>query len=106
MQEEIDKIILNEWELLNENWKQKGNEYKHRTEIKNIKEINDIKKELLDKLGYTAVFFFLTKLYTHKEYPSPYLEIEKGLYLIYHLVSGITNKTIKRNLPYASYYLF
>lgn len=106
LQEEIDKIILNEWEFLNENWKQKVNEYKHRTEIKNIKEINDIKKELLDKLGYTAVFFFLTKLYTHKEYPAPYLEIEKGLYLIYHLVSGITSKNIKRNLPYASFYSF
>ncbi|KAI9327877.1 hypothetical protein BD770DRAFT_299731, partial [Pilaira anomala] len=41
---------------------------------------------------YTAVFFFLTKLYTNKDYPSPYFEIEKGLYIIYHLISGVTNK--------------
>jgi hypothetical protein len=106
LQEEIDKILLNEWGFLNENWRQKANEYKHRTELKNIKEIREIKKELLDKLGYTAVFFFLTKLYTHKEYPAPYFEIEKGLYIIYHLVSGITSKNIKRNLPYASFYSF
>ncbi|KAI7858239.1 hypothetical protein BDC45DRAFT_411826, partial [Circinella umbellata] len=26
------------------------------------------------------------------EYPSPYYEIKKGIYLIYHLISGITNK--------------
>jgi hypothetical protein len=104
LQQEIDKILLNEWGFLNENWQQIYNNYKHRTEIKNIKEINDIKKELLDKLGYTAVFFFLTKLYTHKEYPAPYLEVEKGLYLIYHLISGITSKYIKRNLPYSSFY--
>ncbi|KAI8969476.1 hypothetical protein BDB01DRAFT_698579, partial [Pilobolus umbonatus] len=38
---------------------------------------------------YTAVFFFLTKLYTNKEYPGPYFEVEKGLYLIYHLISGM-----------------
>ncbi|KAI9243310.1 hypothetical protein EDC94DRAFT_503067, partial [Helicostylum pulchrum] len=38
---------------------------------------------------YTSVFFFLTKLYTHKEYPGPYFEIEKGLYLIYHLIRDV-----------------
>lgn len=100
LQQEIDKLILNE------NWKTIHNSYKHRTELKHIKEINEIKKELLDKLGYISVFFFLTKLYTHKEYPAPYFEVEKGLYLIYHLISGITSKNIKRNLPYASFYSF
>lgn len=106
LQQEIDKLILNEWDFLNENWKTIHNSYKHRTELKHIKEINEIKKELLDKLGYISVFFFLTKLYTHKEYPAPYFEVEKGLYLIYHLISGITSKNIKRNLPYASFYSF
>jgi len=82
------------------------NNYKHRTELKHIKEINNIKKEILDKLGYVSVFFFLTKLYTHKEYPSPYFEIEKGLFLIYHLISGITSKNIKQYVPYSSFYSF
>lgn len=106
LQNEIDKIILNEWGFLNENWNKINNTYKHRTELKHIKEINDIKKELLDKLGYTAIFFFLTKLYTNKEYPGPYFEVEKGLYIIYHLVSGATSKTIKKNLPYSTFYSF
>jgi hypothetical protein len=106
LQQEIDKLLLNEWEFLNENWQQIHNAYKHRTELKHIKEVEEIKKEFLDKLGYTAVFFFLTKLYTHKEYPGPYFEVEKGLYLIYHLISGVTSKNIKRNLPYSSFYAF
>src|SRR5215216_7336505 len=80
LQQEIDKLIVNEWGFINDNWKKKQNNYKHRTELKYIKEINDIKRELLQKLGYTSVFFFLTKLYTHKDYPAPYFEIEKGLY--------------------------
>ncbi|GAA5814173.1 hypothetical protein MFLAVUS_007666 [Mucor flavus] len=95
LQNEIDKIILNEWEFLNENWMKVHNSYKLRTELKHIKEIKEIKKELLDKLGYTAIFFFLTKLYTNKEYPSPYFEVEKGLYVIYHLISGITNQCLQ-----------
>ncbi|KAI7855742.1 hypothetical protein BDC45DRAFT_438856, partial [Circinella umbellata] len=34
-----------------------------------------------------SVFFFLSILYAHREYPGPYLEIEKGLMILYHLVS-------------------
>jgi hypothetical protein len=106
LQNEIDQLILNEWSFLNENWKKKQNNYKHRTELKYIKDIQNIKKELLNKLGYTSVFFFLTKLFTNKDYPSPYFEIEKGLYLIYHLISGVTSKDMKRNLPYSSFYKY
>ena len=99
LKNEINKLVLNEWDFLNDNWKNISFTYKHRTEIKNIKEINNIKKEVLDKLGYISVFFFLTKLYAYKEYPAPYIEIEKGIYLIYHL----TSKNIKKNIPYASF---
>ncbi|KAG2217219.1 hypothetical protein INT45_013964 [Circinella minor] len=53
--------------------------------------VNSIMK-LVDKLGYIAVFFFLVVLYTNKEYLAPYFEIEKGLFLLYHLVSGIAGK--------------
>jgi hypothetical protein len=47
LQNEIDQLILNEWTFLNENWKKKQNNYKHRTELKYIKDIQNIKKELL-----------------------------------------------------------
>ena len=61
----------------------------------------------MDKLGYTSLFSFLTKLYAHKEYPGPYFEVEKGLYLTYHLISRVTtSKNIKQNLRYSSFYVF
>lgn len=101
---EINKLVLDKWSFLNESWKKIHHKYKHRTVIKHIKNINEIKKELLNKLGYISVFFFLTVLYTHKEYPAPYFEIEKGLMLIYHLVTGYTSKNINKHMPYTSFY--
>ena len=77
LQEEVNKLLLNEWEFLNENWQQIHEAYKHRTELKHIKEIEETKKKLLDKLDYTAVFFFLTKLYTHKKYLVHILQLKK-----------------------------
>ncbi|KAI9247654.1 hypothetical protein BDA99DRAFT_419202, partial [Phascolomyces articulosus] len=37
---------------------------------------------------YIPVYYFLVVLYGNKEYPGPYKEIEKGLILLYHIVSG------------------
>lgn len=71
---------------------------------KNIKYIRDIKNELVEKLGYISVFFFLTVLYTNKEYPGPYIEVEKGLLLLYQLVSGFTSKNIKKYMPHTTFY--
>jgi hypothetical protein len=38
----------------------------------NINYISDIKLELKNKIGYVAVFFFLTVIYGTNEYPGPY----------------------------------
>lgn len=101
---EINKLLLKEWSFLSEDWKKISNTFKHRTELKNVKCIDEIKKELLDKLGYTSVYFFLTVLYTNKEYPGPYYEIEKGLLILYHLVTGFTSKETKQFIPYSTFY--
>jgi len=103
---EINKLVLNNWNFLNENWKIINYKYKHRTEIKYIKLIDEVKEELLNKLGYTSVFFFLNVLYSNIEYPSPYIEIEKGLMLLFHLTSGYTSKNMKKHVPYTSFYAF
>ena len=42
---EINKLVLNEWQFLLKDWKKINSKYKHRTKIKNIKNINDIKKK-------------------------------------------------------------
>ncbi|KAG2217192.1 hypothetical protein INT45_005401, partial [Circinella minor] len=97
--DEVNFIIANYWMFLELNWPIINNKFKHRTEIKHVKYIDKIKDILLKKLGYTAVFFFLMVLYTNKEYPAPYFEIEKGLFLLYHLVSGIAGSDIEKYLP-------
>jgi hypothetical protein len=101
---EINKLILSEWCFLSEDWKKIMNKYKHRTELKNVKNITEIKNELVNKLGYIAVFFFLNVLYTNKEYPGPFLEVEKGLLLLYQLTSGFTSKNIKKYMPHTTFY--
>lgn len=104
---EIKSIKKNYWAFIDDVWKMNENKYKHRTEVKHINEIEFIKQTLFEKLGYIAVFFFLNVLYASVEYPSPYFELEKGLFLLFHLVSGISGKyEIERYLPYSSFHSF
>lgn len=104
LKHEINKLILNEWTFLINDWQKVLNIYKHRTELKNVKFIREIKNEILEKLGFIPVFFFLTVLYTNKEYPGPYIEVEKGLLLLYQLFSGFTSKNIKKYMPHTTFY--
>jgi hypothetical protein len=105
--DEVNSIIVNNWMFLNYNWPVINNRYKHRTVIKHIDYIDIIKKKLVDKLGYITVFYFLIVLYTNKEYPGPYYEIEKGLFLLYHLVSGIAgNEEIDKFIPQSTFFNF
>lgn len=103
---EVNNIIVNNWLFLEWNWTIIHNRYKHRTELKHIKYIDKIKDTLLQKLGYVSVFFFLVVLYTNKEYPAPYYELEKGLFLIYHLVSGVSGNNIEKYLPQSTFHTF
>lgn len=56
------------------------------------------------KLGHIAVFFFITVLYTNREYPGPYLEVEKALLLLFQLTAGLTSKNIVKYMPYTTFY--
>jgi hypothetical protein len=60
--------------------------------------------ELKNKIGYVAVFFFLTVIYGTNEYPGLYSELEKGLVLLYHLVCGETGHYMSRFMTYSSFY--
>ena len=103
---EVHKLVANKWEFLEMSWPIIEHKYKHRSEIKSINEMDMIKNNLKNKVGYIAVFYFLNILYTNKEYPGPYLEVEKGLFLIYHLTSGISGRDINRHLPQSSFFEF
>ena len=106
LNKEINNLICNEWGFLNENWKLILNKYNHRTEIKEIKNGNiKIAKEVLfNVLGYIPVFYFLNVLYGTKEYAGPYKEVEKGILLLYHMVSGISGREMHKFIPYTTYY--
>lgn len=107
LKDEIDRLILNKWKFLDEAWPEIKNRYNHRTKIKDIKDneiMKEIKNELLEKLGYIPVYYFLTILYTNKEYPGPYREIEKELILLYHVVSGRSGPEMQNIIPYTTFY--
>ena len=55
---EVNKLIINQWGFLDQNWLVIQNKYNHRTENKDIYEIKNIKDELKNKLGVATVFFF------------------------------------------------
>ena len=89
---ELNELICNEWGFLNENWKLILNKYNHRTKLEDIENNNmqAVKDVLLNTLGYIAVFYFLNELYGNQEYPAPYKKIDKGLLILYHMVSGLS----------------
>ena len=58
---EVDKLIVNNWNFLKEPWPEMKNRFNHHTKIKDIKNneiMKDIKNELLEKLGYIPIYYF------------------------------------------------
>lgn len=102
---EINKLIINKWTFLNMDWPYIHYVFNHRTSIKDMKsDIKKIKDILLNQLGYIPVFYFLVVLYGSYEYPGPYREVEKGLLLLYHIVSGIPGTEMHQFIPYTTFY--
>jgi hypothetical protein len=79
-------------------------ELDHRSELKDVKFIRFIKDVLLEQLGYIPVFYFLNVIYGSIEYPGPYRETEKGLLILYHIVSGLSGRKMHQFISYATYY--
>lgn len=100
---EVQEIVKSKWNFLYKPWPINEQKYFHTSEIKDVKNIQFIKNELLTKLGYVSVFYFLTELYTSNGYIGPYPEIEKGLLLLYQLVSGLPNNKFDEFIPYSTY---
>ena len=101
---EVDKLIANEWLFLDMNWSYILHKFNHRSELKDVKFIRLIKDVLLEQLGYIAVFYFLNVIYGSIEYPGPYREIDKGLLILYHIVSGASGRKMEQFIPYNTYY--
>lgn len=109
-----DIILYEKEKLIEQKWKKiinakypnitKENKNKHRTDIKEIRFIDEIKKVLLEKLGFFPIFVFLTQ-YLHKiDLPGPYRLSEKGLLLLYQLVQGKSINEMNDYIPSSSYH--
>jgi hypothetical protein len=75
--------IISKWYFLDNIYKEI--EYKdlfHRTELKHVKYIEEIKIELYKKLGVLPVFVFLTDYFYKIEVPGAYHHADKGFYII------------------------
>jgi hypothetical protein len=107
--EELLKIridnIISKWKFLENIYKEI--EYKelfHRTELKHVNYIQDIKKELYMKLGALPVFVFLTDYFYKIEVPGAYHHADKGLLILFHIVSGLSIRKMNKYIPYATFF--
>lgn len=91
-------------DFLNENYKNYSTKYKHRTDIKDINNINEIKDYILNKLGYISVFFFLNVILVKFQYKYPYRTIEKGLLILYHLLAGKSLRGMHEYIAHTSFH--
>ncbi|KAG2214742.1 hypothetical protein INT45_013602 [Circinella minor] len=62
---ELSKLNQNYWQFLDTDYPIKISKYKHRTEIKNVNNIDKVKEILINKLGYIPVFFFLVMIFNN-----------------------------------------
>lgn len=115
---ELKKLFNDKWSIINNNWDDiikevlnNPNTSKNNKKIKTISSIQGIKDIILNKLGYIPVYFFLNILFGNYNYSGDYNNIEKGIILLYHLITGndknIMNyliKSYKKN--YDEFYIY
>lgn len=97
--------IISKWSFLDNIYKEI--EYKdlfHRTELKHVKYIEEIKIELYKKLGVLPVFVFLTDYFYKIEVPGAYHHADKGLAILYHLVSGLSIRKMDKYIPFSTFF--
>ncbi|CAO3651487.1 unnamed protein product [Mucor hiemalis] len=102
--QDLQHINHTYWNFLHKEWGIKVDKYKHRSEIKEIKFIMEIKDELYKKLGYISVFYFLNEIFIKYDYKCPYNTLEKGLLILYHIVSGKSMREMNVYMAYTSFH--
>jgi hypothetical protein len=91
------------WAFLRGDWPIVKKEKRHRTEIKDIPGIENVKSHVFQHLGYIPVFFFLSILFGNKDFPGPYRGVEKGLLILYHLLTGASMAQMGQFIPTSSF---
>lgn len=97
-------IMATYWTFLSDGWPVVLKGKYHRTELKSVKDVQYLKSYVLEHLGYIPVFFFLVVLFGDREYPGPYRGVEKGLLLLYQLLTGCSIAQMARFVPPSSFH--
>jgi hypothetical protein len=102
---EINKLYNNYWKyLLNKNYIKNCKTKYYRTKIQTIPNIDKIKINVYNKLGYIAPYIFLTSFCSHIKIPGAYNEIEKCILLIEFLLNGFSMNQMSIYIPESNFY--
>ena len=85
--QELNYIYRKNWNFM-KNIFQETPKLSHRSKPKSVPNIQVLKKEVSEKLGDIAPFVFLTDFLNTIPLPGPYNNIDKGVCILYHLISG------------------
>ncbi|KAG0167471.1 hypothetical protein DFQ28_000693 [Apophysomyces sp. BC1034] len=104
LRNEFRTLFEMQWGFLQSNWPSITQVKRHRTETKDVHDISHVKEILVRRLGYIAVFFFLVVLFGTRDYSGPYHNVEKGLLILYQLVTGSSIAEMGQFIPKSSFY--
>lgn len=99
-------LMEEEWEFLDEPWPMcpKVKTF-HRTELKQIPRVQEMKDLLMRRLGSIAVFFFLSKIWSKHYFPGPYNALDKGIAFLYFFVAGETMDSMSQYIPKTTFHV-
>lgn len=101
--QELNKLIDQYWGFLDSDWPKVERFKPHRSELKPIKEIGEIKHKVLNRLGVIPIFFFLVVIFGVNDYSGPFRNVEKGILILYHLTHGLSLNDMSRHIPKSSF---
>lgn len=102
----FDDLLDREWAFLDEPWPMcpKIKTF-HRSELKEISRVQDMKNMLQRRLGYIPVFFFLSTIWSKHYFPGPFNAIEKGIAFLYYFVAGETMDSMAQYIPRTTFHV-
>jgi hypothetical protein len=101
---QFQELINKQWSFIDSEWPTTKKSKYHRTTLKDIPSIGMVKEKVLQRLGVIPVFFFLVVLFGAHDYSGPYRNVEKGLLLLYHLLTGCSMSDMEQFMPKSSFH--
>jgi hypothetical protein len=104
LQQEYENIIKNKWCFLHNDYNNNYQIYHRTNELKQIRNMNQIKEDIVDKIGILAPFVFITDFCSKFRLPGPYNDIDKVLIVLYHMICGASINQMISYLDVSNYF--